>query len=98
MAGGVVLVHAKKVEEYCANKLRLMGFKVFRLDNNCGELGVVVGINEKDKEIWVTYIANNGVAMDAEENRKKFAGLKREYKVRNFIFAKVKGKRGFVEL
>lgn len=88
------------VERYCAEKLRQMGFYVYRSAGSRG-LADIIAINPKDNEIWLIQVKKEDAPRDLDKLRERFSGLKNldgQYSLKSFIFIKVKNRYDFVKL
>lgn len=88
------------VEYYCIQKLREMGFEVYRSSRSLG-LADVIAIDPKAKQVWLVQVKRMEAPKDLGKLKEKFSELKSfdgTYEVKTFLFIKVKGKYEFVKL
>ncbi|MEM2368438.1 MAG: restriction endonuclease [Candidatus Bathyarchaeia archaeon] len=88
------------VERYCAEKLRQMGFYVYRSAGSRG-LADVIAINPKDGEVWLVQVKKEEAPKELDRLRERFSGLKNmdgQYALKSFIFIKIRNKYEFIKL
>ena len=88
------------VERYCAEKLRQMGFDVYRSAGSRG-LADIIAINREHKEAWLIQVKKERAPRDLDKLRERFLGLKEldgQYTLKSFIFIKVNNRYDFVKL
>lgn len=88
------------VERFCAEKLRQMGFDVYRSAGSHG-LADLIAINRNTKEVWLVQVKKENAPKDLNKLRERFSGLRQldgQYNLKTFTFIKVKGKYDFIKL
>lgn len=88
------------VERYCAERLRQMGFDVYRSAGSRG-LADLIALDRKNMEIWMIQVKKEHAPKDLGKLRERFSGLKSldgQYQLKTFVFIKVRNKYDYVKL